>query len=114
MKFSEMTTREALDVIAKISPDVAELAGDEEIAKIRKSVAGDRNKTFYDVMADLIQLFTVKHKAATVRILAALEGKTVDELMETPFEEAALHTVYSSIEDVMLVYGFFLRMALLM
>lgn len=112
MKFSEMSTKDAFDVIAQISPDVAELAGDEEIAKIRKSIAENRN--FYDVMADLIQLFTVKHKAATVRILAALEGKTVDELMETPFEEAALHTVYSSIEDVMLLYGFFLRMALLM
>lgn len=110
MKLSEMKTREAFDVMAAIAPDVGELIRDEEIAEIRKGIAVDHTATLPDVLPALTRLFVEKHRKETVRILAAITGKTVEEMLEAPFEHTVVASLHSSIEDFMVLYGFFLRM----
>lgn len=69
MRLSEIKGERALDVIADIIEPISEIMADKEVAKTMRS--GKKSKA--------ISLAIKNHKKAVVEVLAALDGKSVDE-----------------------------------
>lgn len=88
MRISELTTDKAADVICRLTPHVSAIVGDEDlIAELKKTI--DRkdiqNKAQYLTIAAgkitaLMPILLNKRKNDVMGILAAINGKSVDEI----------------------------------
>ena len=78
-----MQTDKALDVMMEILPDVAAIMNDTEaediIAKVKTK---DKELEAGDAMQQLIPLFAKKYRPELYRIVAAMQGETVEEVRE--------------------------------
>lgn len=106
-----MKTEIAFDVMSKLLPDVVEIINDPKLTSA-KEAAKAAGKTFKQAMPELLPLFLVDHREAVMRIFAAVQDKTLEEVKAQPFRETTINTVASVMEDVMLFFGFCLRMAM--
>ena len=106
-----MKTELAFDVMSRILPDVAEIVNDPKLSQA-KSAAQRDGKTFKQAMTDMLPLFLQDHREAVLRIFAAVQGKSLDDVKAQPFKETTITTVASAMEDVMLFFGFCMRMAM--
>lgn len=97
-----MQTDKALDIMMEILPDVAAIMNDTEAEEIIAKVkAKDKELEAGDAMQQLIPLFARKYRAELYRIVAAMQGVTVENVMEQTIAKttAALSSglrVYSS------------------
>lgn len=69
MKLSEVKGEKALDVLADIIEPISEIIADKEVAKTLRS--GKKSKA--------VSLAIKNHKKAVIEVLAALDGKSVNE-----------------------------------
>ena len=88
MKLSEMTTDRAMDVLCEITPFIANITADEELlAELRNAIDPKAVKTKAELMVKgvekitkLVPIVLKKRKTDVFGILAALNGKTVEEI----------------------------------
>lgn len=69
MRLSEVKGERALDVLADIIEPISEIIADKEVAKTLRS--GKKSKA--------VSLAIKNHKKAVIEVLAALDGKSVNE-----------------------------------
>ena len=106
-----MKTELAFDMMTQILPDVAEIVNDPKLAAA-KTQARAQGKSFKQAMTELLPLFLQDHRESVMRIFAAVQGKTVEDVKEQPFRQTTIETVAEVMEEVMLFFGFCLRMAM--
>ena len=86
MKLSEIKGERVLDVIAELVVPVANIAMDEQAAKLFKREALPEGKTAKEFFAERFKLgvppLIKNHKADLVSILATLKGETAEEYLE--------------------------------
>ena len=89
MKFSQLTTDKALDVLCEITPYIANIATDEELmAVIGKAVKSDGMTRAgvlllgAEKLTKLIPVLLKTHRDDVYGVVAAVNGKTVDEIRE--------------------------------
>ncbi len=88
MKLSQMSTEQAMDVLCEITPYISNIAIDEELlAELKRTIDPKQTATKAELYAKgaekltkITPLILKKHKADAFGILAALNGKTVDEI----------------------------------
>lgn len=99
-----MQTDKALDVMMGILPDVAAIMNDTEaediIAKVK---AKDQELEAGDAMKQLVPLFARKYRAELYRIVAAMQGVTVEEVKKQNITQ----TVMSLSAGLRVYSGFF-------
>lgn len=99
-----MQTEKALDVMMGILPDVAAIMNDTEaediIAKVK---AKDQELEAGDAMQQLVPLFARKYRAELYRIVAAMQGVTVEEVKNQNITQ----TVMSLSSGLRVYSGFF-------
>ena len=106
-----MKTEIAFDMMSKILPDVVEIINDPKLTNA-KAAAKAANKTFKQAMPELLPLFLEDHREAVLRIFAAVQEKSVEDVKAQPFKETTIAAVAGVMEEVMLFFGFCLRMAM--
>ncbi len=106
-----MKTELAFDVMSQILPDVAEIVNDPKLSKAKADAQRD-GKTFKQAMGEMLPLFLVDHREAVMRIFAAVQGKSLEDVKAQPFKETTIAAVAGVMEEVMLFFGFCLRMAM--
>lgn len=113
MKISEMKLDAGFDVMEKILPDVASILQDDEVKAAKAAVKS--NGDHVDIggnIAPIMRLFLGKHRAAMIRIVGTICGKTADEVREMDVGEF-LATAQSCInEDMVGFFGCCLRMVM--
>lgn len=107
-----MKTEMAFDIMAKILPDVVEIVNDPEMEAARVKLKQKDGASIKALMPEVLPLFITKHRAAVVNILAAAAGKTAEEINEQPFEQTAVLTTSTFVEEIMFFFAFCLRMAM--
>lgn len=99
-----MQTDKALDVMMGILPDVAAIMNDTEaediIAKVK---AKDQELEAGDAMQQLVPLFAKKYRDELYRIVAAMQGVTVEEVKKQNISQ----TVMSLSNGLRVYSGFF-------
>lgn len=92
MKLSELTTEQTLDVLCEITPCVANIVSDEKLMEIiRKTVKPEEGKEMTraavllagaEKLARIVPLVMKEHRADIYGILAAVNGKSPEEIAE--------------------------------
>lgn len=88
MKLSQMSTDQAMDVLCEITPYIANIASDDDLlAELRNAVDPGEVSTKAELMAKGVEKITKlapivlkKRKPDVFGILAALNGKTIEEI----------------------------------
>lgn len=106
-----MKTELAFDVMSQILPDVAEIVNDPKLSKAKADAQRD-GKTFKQAMGEMLPLFLQDHREAVMRIFAAVQGKSLEDVKVQPFKETTIAAVAGVMEEVMLFFGFCLHMAM--
>lgn len=101
-----MDTDKALDVMMEILPDVALIMNDKEAEDVLKKVKGKEAADMEagDAYHALIPLFAKKYKPNFLRIVAACQGLTVDEVKK----QNITVTVATFAASLRMMNGFFL------
>ena len=92
MKFSQLTTDKALDVLCEITPYIANIATDDELmAVIGKAVKRERMTRAgvlllgAEQLTKMVPVLLKTHRDDVYGVVAAVNGKTVDEIREQNF-----------------------------
>lgn len=101
-----LNTDKALDVMMEILPDVARILNDPEAEEVSKKFKGDAIKDVEagDAFHALLPLFARKYKAELLRIVAACQDCTVDEVRKQPLTKTIM--VFSA--SLRTLNGFFI------
>lgn len=113
MKISEMNLNAGFDVLEKVLPDVASILKDEEVRNVRESLRKTDGKI--DIggnVQPVLALFLGKHRAALIRIVGAITGKTEAEVMEMDAVEFMTTAQECISEDMLRFFGCCLRMVM--
>lgn len=99
-----METGKALDVLMEVLPDVAVILNDPEADGIIKQLKGDISDVEAgDAYRILIPLFARKYKPQLLRIVAACQGSTMDEVNK----QSLTKTVTSFASSLRMMNSFF-------
>lgn len=100
MKFSQLTTDRALDVLCEIAPYIANIATDEELmAVIGKSIKSDgltRAGVLLlgaEKLTKMIPVLLKTHRNDIYGVVAAVNGKTLDEIAQQNFIKTTAQVV---------------------
>lgn len=104
-----MNTVESFDMMEKLLPDIVELLADPAIAEFKETARNERVKSS-EVIAGLLPVFITKHRNATLRIIAEVSGKTVDEVKKQPLADTIEDFKFS--DEVYSFFGSCLRLVL--
>ena len=92
MKLSQLSTNEALDVLAEITPYITDIMSDEAlIAELKNTIGGKELSTAEMVafgankISKIINILLKQNKRAVFGILAALNKKAPDEIAKQNF-----------------------------
>jgi hypothetical protein len=92
MKFSQLTTDKALDVLCEITPYIANIATDDEpMAVIGKAVKREGMTRAgvlllgAEKLTKMVPVLLKTHRDDVYGVVAAVNGKTVDEIREQNF-----------------------------
>lgn len=93
MKFSEISTDKALDIICEITPYVANIATDEELlAELRKTVKVEPTATKAEMMAigaekinNILPIIIKRRKADIFGIVGAINGVSAEYISKQSF-----------------------------
>ena len=85
---SKKPTGIALDEMAAMLPHMETLLNSDDYRALKERVQRDgANLTVSDIMGDAFSAVAVKNRPALYGIVAAVTGKTVEEIDEMPVEE---------------------------
>lgn len=100
-----METDRALDVMMKILPDVAVILNDPDAEKAVEPLKGEKAKNVEagDAFRALIPIFAQKYKPQLIRIVAACQGCTEDEVRK----QSIMKTTAVFASSLRLMTGFF-------
>ena len=92
MKLSQLSTNEALDVLAEITPYITDIMSDEALLAELKNTIGGKELSTAEVVAfgankisKIINILLKQNKKAVYGIIAALNKKTPDEIANQNF-----------------------------
>ena len=92
MKFSQLTTDKALDVLCEITPYIANIATDDELMAIIGKAVKREEMTRAGVLllgaeklTKMVPVLLKTHRDDVYGVVAAVNGKTVDEIREQNF-----------------------------
>lgn len=109
MKISEMSTEQGFDVMQKLTPYVNEIVTDEEVAKIAAEFREKKNTV--ESMNRLFPLMMQNHREALYGMVAAVSGKTVEQVRKQPLGKTKEGFQEAMSDDVFDFFILFLRMA---
>lgn len=88
MKLSEMNTEKAFECMARMTPYVAQIMSDPAVAEAKRKLHDKGGElTNGDVMLGLYPLLMRDHSEALCGIVAAMEGRTLDEVKAQPYKK---------------------------
>lgn len=87
MDLSAMPTGRGLDAMAAMLPHMEAILHDESFNRVKDRMRNDSSLTLADVMGEAYAVIATKNRGALYGIVAAVTGKTVDEVSEMPLEE---------------------------
>ena len=88
MKLSKMSTDKAFECMARMVPHVVEIVSDPNVAEAKKRLTDKGSElTNGDFMLEIYPLLMRDHHGALCGIVAAMEGKTPEEVMAQPYTE---------------------------
>lgn len=100
MKLSEMSTDRLADVMVKIAEPVERIGGDEELGRKLEEIAkrGGRKglQNIVDMYCVFVPLLLERHREDTYAVLAALTGKTAEQIAA----QSAMDTMRDARESV--------------
>ena len=105
-----MNTIDCFDMMEKMLPDIVEVLSDEDILKFKDETRGGKPIKAGDAINTLLPLFISKHRDATLRIVAGVSGKTVDEVKKQPIDKTTADLKFT--DDVYSFFASCLRMVL--
>lgn len=105
-----MKTNIAFDVMEKILPDVAELMNDDDVKLDSEDFRKDGAKVG-DMMTKLMPVFISRHRSAFFNIIAAISGKTAEEVAEQDFAETLKAFTEGFTDDMFVFFVLCLRLA---
>ena len=89
MKFSQLTTDKALDVLCEITPYIANIATDDELMAVIGKAVKREGMTRAGVLllgaeklTKMVPVLLKTHRDDVYGVVAAVNGKTVDEIRE--------------------------------
>ena len=92
MKFSQLTTDKALDVLCEITPYIANIATDDELMAVIGKAVKREGMTRAGVLllgaeklTKMVPVLLKTHRHDVYGVVAAVNGKTVDEIREQNF-----------------------------
>ena len=92
MKFSQLTTDKALDVLYEITPYIANIATDDELMAVIGKAVKREGMTRAGVLllgaeklTKMVPVLLKTHRDDVYGVVAAVNGKTVDEIREQNF-----------------------------
>jgi hypothetical protein len=92
MKFSQLTTDKALDVLCEITPYIANIATDDELMAVIGKAVKREGMTRAGVLllgaeklTKMVPVLLKTHRDDVYGVVAAVNGKTVDEIREQNF-----------------------------
>ena len=109
MKISDMPTDQGFDVMQRLTPYVNEIIGDEEVTKIAEEFREKKNAL--SSMNRLFPLMLERHRDALYGMVAAVGGKTVEEVRSQPLGQTKEGFQEAMSDDVFDFFILFLRMA---
>lgn len=105
-------TGEALDAMAAMLPHMEALLHDAEYCAIKERVKREGEKlTISDIMGDAFDAVAVKNRPALYGIVAAVTGKTAEEIDAQPIEETLATFRGAMGSQVLDFFSFCARMA---
>jgi len=91
MKISQMTTAQAADVLVRLAEPASSIIHDEGVMKMIETLANDNAISPLKFIADhvtmVVTVLLKDHRSDVFEIVAALAGKTVDEVAEQRITE---------------------------
>lgn len=75
-----MKTSDSFALMEQLLPDLEELLGDDEIRAFKEEARGGAPIVASSAMQRLMPLFTGKHRDALLRVIAACNDKTVEQV----------------------------------
>ena len=100
MKFSQLSTDRALDVLCEIAPYIANIATDEELMEvIGKSIKSDGMTRAgvlllgAEKLTKMIPVLLKTHRNDVYGVVAAVNGKTLDEIAQQNFIKTTAQVV---------------------
>lgn len=87
MELSNMPTGKGLDAMAAMLPHMEAILHDESFNRVKDRMRNDSSLTLADVMGEAYAVVATKNRGALYGIVAAVTGKTTDEVSEMPLEE---------------------------
>ena len=114
MKQLELNTEKGFDLMEKILPEVANILEDDDIKDVRSGIVRENDKisvrkNFLPVMS----LFVGKRRESVIRIVAAVKGKSVEEVKEQPINETIEDFQQCMCEEMMVFFAACLRMVMI-
>lgn len=89
MKISQMTTDQAADVLVRLADPIARIMGDEEAQKmLEDTIKGGVENALVGwsaILTKLVPFCLKKHRTDLFEVIAALDGKTTDEVAKFSF-----------------------------
>lgn len=85
MKISQMTTNQAADVLVRIAAPASKIMHDKTTMKVLEGVAKGSNDAVKFIAENLVPVTTIllkSHRMDVFEIVAALTGKTLEEVGE--------------------------------
>lgn len=100
MKFSQLTTDKALDVLCEITPYIANIATDDELMAVIGKAVKREGMTRAGVLllgaeklTKMVPVLLKTHRDDVYGVVAAVNGKTVDEIREQNFLKTSAQIV---------------------
>lgn len=100
MKFSQLTTDKALDVLCEITPYIANIATDDELMAVIGKAVKREGMTRAGVLllgaeklTKMVPVLLKTHRDDVYGVVAAVNGKTVDEIREQNFMKTTAQIV---------------------
>ena len=89
MKFSEMNTDQMAKALVMIAEPVAAIAKDEKVIAVMKEMGKPRRgqppiMIYADMISGLVPAILGTHKTEVYTIIAAMTGKTIQDVSEQP------------------------------
>lgn len=88
MKISQMPTEKAFECMARMVPYVVKIEKDEKVIAARRALQEKKGEvTGGDFMLSIYPILLLEHGDALCGIVAAMSGKTPEQVAKQPLEE---------------------------
>lgn len=106
-----MNTKMKFESMANALPFIGEIADCETIKTFRKQIKDEKSLRITDLMSEIMPIFLTEKRDAVFGLLAAISGKTVQEIADQDWEETKKLMDSPILDDLFSFFIFSVRMA---